>query len=44
MKSAEEMWFGFSLMALIVIPVLVLMPWGNLDEHLTRPTWASSGC
>jgi TRAP-type mannitol/chloroaromatic compound transport system permease large subunit len=33
----KELWFGFTIMALIVIPVLVLTPWGNLlDAHLSR--------
>ena len=33
----RELWFGFTIMALIVIPVLILTPWGNLvDAHLTR--------
>ena len=27
MKLRKELWFGFSLMAAIVIPVVVLMPW-----------------
>jgi TRAP-type mannitol/chloroaromatic compound transport system permease large subunit len=36
-KLRKELWFGFSLMALIVAAVLVLMPWGNLiDGHLSR--------
>jgi TRAP-type mannitol/chloroaromatic compound transport system permease large subunit len=31
----KELWFGFSLMAVIVILVLVLTPWGNLTNgHL----------
>ncbi len=31
----KEMWFGFSLMAIIVIAVLVFTPWGNLTNgHL----------
>src|SRR5918994_1127838 len=31
----KELWFGFSLMALIVTVVLVLTPWGNLTNgHL----------
>ena len=34
-KMRKELWFGFSLMALIVIPMLVLMPWGHLTNgHL----------
>ena len=35
MKLRKELWFGFSLMALIIIPVVVLMPWGHLTNgHL----------
>jgi TRAP-type mannitol/chloroaromatic compound transport system permease large subunit len=33
----RELWFGFSLMAIIVITVLVLTPWSNLfDAHLNK--------
>jgi TRAP-type mannitol/chloroaromatic compound transport system permease large subunit len=33
----RELWFGFSIMALIVTPVLILTPWGHLlDANLTR--------
>jgi TRAP-type mannitol/chloroaromatic compound transport system permease large subunit len=33
----REMLFGFTIMALIVIPVLILTPWSSLfDAHLTR--------
>jgi TRAP-type mannitol/chloroaromatic compound transport system permease large subunit len=32
MKLRKELWFGFSLMAAILIPVIVLMPW----DHLTN--------
>jgi TRAP-type mannitol/chloroaromatic compound transport system permease large subunit len=36
-RVRKELWFGFSIMALIVIPVLVLTPWSHLlDVHLTR--------
>jgi TRAP-type mannitol/chloroaromatic compound transport system permease large subunit len=36
-KLRKELWFGFSLMAIFVITVLVLTPWGNLfDAHLSR--------
>ncbi|MBI2316384.1 MAG: TRAP transporter large permease subunit [Betaproteobacteria bacterium] len=28
----KELWFGFSLMAAIVIPVILLTPWGNLTN------------
>jgi TRAP-type mannitol/chloroaromatic compound transport system permease large subunit len=31
MKVRKELWFGFSLMALIVIGVLVMTPWGNIS-------------
>jgi TRAP-type mannitol/chloroaromatic compound transport system permease large subunit len=35
MKMRKELWFGFSLMAAIIIPLLVLMPWSNLTNgHL----------
>ena len=35
MKLRKELWFGFSLMAIILIAVLVFMPWGNLTNgHL----------
>ncbi|HEY3075008.1 MAG TPA: TRAP transporter large permease subunit [Burkholderiales bacterium] len=31
----KELWFGFSLMALIILPVIVLMPWSHLTNgHL----------
>jgi len=36
MKLRKELWFGFSLMALIIIPVIVLMPWGTSQTG----TWA----
>jgi len=33
----RELWFGFGLMALIVVTVLVLTPWSNLmDTHLSK--------
>jgi TRAP-type mannitol/chloroaromatic compound transport system permease large subunit len=33
----KELWFGFGLMALIVVTVLVLTPWGSLfDAHLSK--------
>jgi TRAP-type mannitol/chloroaromatic compound transport system permease large subunit len=35
MKLRKELWFGFSLIVLIVLPTLVLMPWGHLTNgHL----------
>jgi TRAP-type mannitol/chloroaromatic compound transport system permease large subunit len=36
-KLRKELWFGFSLMALIIVAVLVFMPWSNLvDGHLSK--------
>src|SRR6266487_5046811 len=32
MKLRKELWFGFSLMAAIIIPVIVLMPWSHLTN------------
>jgi len=35
MKLRKELWFGFSLMAIVVIAILVLMPWGHITNgHL----------
>ncbi len=35
MKIRKELWFGFSLMAAIVVAIVVLTPWGNLTNgHL----------
>jgi TRAP-type mannitol/chloroaromatic compound transport system permease large subunit len=35
MKIRKELWFGFGLMALIILGVLVMTPWGNLTNgHL----------
>jgi TRAP-type mannitol/chloroaromatic compound transport system permease large subunit len=37
MKIRKELWFGFSLMAIILITVVTVTPWGNLgDAHLSR--------
>ena len=37
MKLRKELWFGFSLMAIIVVAVLVFMPWAALmDGHLSK--------
>jgi TRAP-type mannitol/chloroaromatic compound transport system permease large subunit len=44
MRVRRELWFGFTIMALIVTPVLVLTPWGNLiDAHLTRQDLGTLG-
>ena len=32
MKLRKELWFGFSLMAIIVITTLVFMPWSNITN------------
>ena len=35
MKMRKELWFGFSLMAALLIPLIVLMPWSHLTNgHL----------
>ncbi|HUL91763.1 MAG TPA: TRAP transporter large permease subunit [Burkholderiales bacterium] len=35
MKLRKELWFGFSLMAIILIAILVMTPWGHLTNgHL----------
>ncbi|HYM98273.1 MAG TPA: hypothetical protein VET25_00915, partial [Aestuariivirgaceae bacterium] len=35
MKLRKELWFGFSLMAIIVVAVLIFMPWGHVTNgHL----------
>ncbi len=37
MKIRKELWFGFSLMAIILATVLIFMPWSNfVDGHLSR--------
>src|SRR5688572_29733344 len=44
MKIRRELWFGFTVMAVIVTPVLLLTPWGNLvDAHLTRQDLGTLG-
>ena len=32
MKLRKELWFGFSLMAMILVAILVFMPWTNLTN------------
>jgi TRAP-type mannitol/chloroaromatic compound transport system permease large subunit len=35
MKIRKELWFGFALVAIILIPIAVLMPWGHMTNgHL----------
>ena len=37
MKIRKELWFGFSLMAIILVTVIVFTPWANFaDGHLSR--------
>jgi TRAP-type mannitol/chloroaromatic compound transport system permease large subunit len=37
MKLRKELWFGFSLMALIIIPIVAYTPWTSLlDGHLDK--------
>jgi TRAP-type mannitol/chloroaromatic compound transport system permease large subunit len=34
-KIRKELWFGFSLMAMIIAAIVIFMPWGNItDGHL----------
>jgi len=40
----KELWFGFTIMALIVIPVLILAPWGSfVDGHLSKADLGALG-
>ena len=40
----KEMWFGFTIMALIVIPVLAFTPWSSfVDGHLSRDDMGALG-
>jgi TRAP-type mannitol/chloroaromatic compound transport system permease large subunit len=32
MKIRKELWFGFGLMAILLIPIAVLMPWGHMSN------------
>jgi TRAP-type mannitol/chloroaromatic compound transport system permease large subunit len=44
MKVRKELWFGFTIMALIVTPVIIFTPWANLiDAHLTRQDLGTLG-
>ena len=37
MRLRKELWFGFSLMAIIIVAVVAFMPWGGLiDGHLSK--------
>jgi TRAP-type mannitol/chloroaromatic compound transport system permease large subunit len=43
-KLRKELWFGFSLMAIIIAVVLVLTPWAHLfDAHLTKEDLGNLG-
>src|SRR5688572_11651217 len=44
MKLRKELWFGFTLMALIVTPILILTPWSHFaDGNLTRADLGALG-
>ncbi len=44
MKIRKELWFGFSLMAIILVTVVVLTPWSNFaDGHLSRDDLGALG-
>jgi TRAP-type mannitol/chloroaromatic compound transport system permease large subunit len=43
-RIRKELWFGFGIMALIIIPVIVLTPWANLtDGHLNKDDLGALG-
>jgi len=43
-KLRRELWFGFALMALILVAVAVMTPWGNLmDGHLGKEDLGTLG-
>ncbi len=44
MKIRRELWFGFSLMAIILVTVIVFTPWASfVDGHLSRADLGSLG-
>ena len=44
MKIRKELWFGFGLMAIILVAVLILTPWaGFIDGHLGREDLGALG-
>ena len=44
MKIRKELWFGFSLMAIILLVVLIYTPWANfVDGHLSRADLGNLG-
>jgi len=43
-KIRKELWFGFSLMAIILVAVLIFTPWaGFIDGHLSRDDLGALG-
>ena len=44
MKIRKELWFGFALMAIIIVPVLIYTPWASLfDGHLSHDDLGALG-
>ena len=44
MKIRKELWFGFSLMAIIIVAVLIFTPWASLfDGHLSHEDLGALG-
>ena len=44
-RIRKELWFGFSLMAIILIAVVIFTPWsGFIDGHLSHDDSAPSAC
>jgi len=43
-KIRKELWFGFALMAIIIVPVLIYTPWASLfDGHLSHDDLGALG-
>ena len=44
MKIRKELWFGFALMAIILVTVVTFTPWaGFVDGHLSREDQGALG-
>ena len=44
MKIRKELWFGFSLMAIILVTVVIFTPWASfVDGHLSHADLGSLG-
>ena len=44
MRIRKELWFGFALMAIIIVAVLIFTPWASLfDGHLSHDDLGALG-